>query len=106
MTTNASSGALPGSIRISRSRTLAPGLYRRYLVTLLEGARADADPTVDFPVPHLGVEQSLGTLMLQRRLVRDYESNPASSESRVYWAITGVMARRLTGAATPTWRGA
>ncbi|MBO3676090.1 hypothetical protein [Streptomyces sp. NEAU-YJ-81] len=35
-----------------------------------------------------------------------YESNPASSESRVYWVITAVMARRLTGAAAPTWRGA
>lgn len=52
------------------------------------------------------VEQTNGTLILQRRLTRDYEINPASSESRVYWAITSIMARRLTGESTPTWRGA
>lgn len=52
------------------------------------------------------VEQTLGTLMLHRRLVRDYEINPATSEARVYWAISDVMARRLTGTSTPTWRGA
>lgn len=51
------------------------------------------------------VEQTLGTLMLHRRLVREYEINPATSESRVYWAITDLMTRRLTGASTPTWRG-
>jgi hypothetical protein len=52
------------------------------------------------------VEQTNGTLILQRRLTRDYEINPASSESRVYWVITGIMARRLTGESSPTWRGA
>jgi transposase len=52
------------------------------------------------------VEQTLGTLMLHRRLVRDYEINPATAETRVYWAISDVMARRLTGTSTPTWRGA
>jgi len=51
------------------------------------------------------VEQSLGTLMLHRRLVRDYEINPATSEARVYWAISDLMTRRLTGTSTPTWRG-
>jgi transposase len=50
------------------------------------------------------VEQTLGTLMLHRRLVRDYESNPKTSESRLYWAITANMLRRLTGTQTPTWR--
>ncbi|XDO64598.1 hypothetical protein HEP84_58425 [Streptomyces sp. RLB1-33] len=30
---------------------------------------------------------------------------PASAESRVYWAISDVMARRLTGA-SDSWRGA
>lgn len=51
------------------------------------------------------VEQTYGILILHRRLVRDYEYRPASSASRVYWAMTQVMARRLTGANTPTWRG-
>ncbi|WP_405720731.1 IS5 family transposase [Streptomyces sp. NBC_00046] len=50
------------------------------------------------------VEQTFGTLILHRRLVRDYEHRPASSTSRVYRAMTHVMARRLTDASTPTWR--
>jgi transposase len=51
------------------------------------------------------VEQTNGILMLHRRLVRDYEHRPATAESRVYWAISDVMARRLTGTST-SWRGA
>ncbi|MGP3972389.1 IS5 family transposase [Streptomyces sp. 6N223] len=50
------------------------------------------------------VEQTYGILILHRRLVRDYEHRPSSSVSRVYWAMTHVMARRLTGANSPTWR--
>lgn len=50
------------------------------------------------------VEQTYGILILHRRLVRDYEHRPASSASRVYWAMSHVMARRLTHANTPTWR--
>lgn len=52
------------------------------------------------------VERTYGILMLHRRLARDYEGRPASSESRVYWAMTDVIARRLTGTSTPTWRDA
>lgn len=48
------------------------------------------------------VEQTYGILILHRRLVRDYDHHPSSSASRVYW--THVMARRLTGTNTPTWR--
>lgn len=50
------------------------------------------------------VEQTFGILILHRRLVRDYEHRPASSASRVNWAMTHVMARRLTDANTHTWR--
>jgi transposase len=50
------------------------------------------------------VEQSLGTLILDRRLVRDYESDPRSSASRVLWASAATMTRRLTGTTAPTWR--
>ncbi|MFI5635742.1 IS5 family transposase [Streptomyces sp. NPDC051664] len=50
------------------------------------------------------VEQTYGILILHRRLVRDYEHRPASSASRVYWAMTHVMVRRLTDANTLTWR--
>ncbi|WP_103514946.1 IS5 family transposase [Streptomyces sp. SM10] len=52
------------------------------------------------------VEQTNGILMFSRRLVRDYEHRPATSRSRVFWAMTSVMARRLTGAALPSWRAA
>ncbi|MFC9753795.1 IS5 family transposase [Streptomyces sp. NPDC056921] len=50
------------------------------------------------------VEQTFGILILHRRLVRDYEHRPAFSASRVYWAMTYVMARRLTDTNTLTWR--
>jgi transposase len=52
------------------------------------------------------VEQTLGILSFHRRLVRDYEHRLSSSASRVYWAMTDVMARRLTGTSTPSWRPA
>lgn len=52
------------------------------------------------------VEQTNGILMFYRRLVRDYEHRLASSRSRVFWAITSVMARRLTSAIIPSWRSA
>jgi transposase len=51
------------------------------------------------------VEQVNGTLMLHRRLVREYESRPETSVSRTLWASTVNMVRRLTGTSTPTWRG-
>jgi transposase len=52
------------------------------------------------------VEQTLGILSFHRRLVRDYEHRLSSSASRVYWAMTDVMARRLTGTSTRSWRAA
>lgn len=52
------------------------------------------------------VEQTHGILILHRRLVRDHEHRPSSSASRVYWAMTHVMTRRLTGANAPNWREA
>ncbi|MFF3432022.1 hypothetical protein [Streptomyces sp. NPDC002602] len=52
------------------------------------------------------VERAYGILMLHRRLVRDYEHLPRSSQSRAGWAMTAVILRRLTGATTPVWRTA
>ncbi|WSF55598.1 transposase [Streptomyces canus] len=52
------------------------------------------------------VERAYGILMLHRRLVRDYEHLPRSSQSRVYWAMTAVILRRLTVATVPAWRTA
>ncbi|MCX5097533.1 transposase [Streptomyces sp. NBC_00365] len=50
------------------------------------------------------VEQTFGTLLLHRRLARDYETRPASSVAMIHWSMTDVMLRRLTHTATPTWR--
>ena len=50
------------------------------------------------------VEQTNGTMMLHRRLTREYESRPESSVSRTLWASTANLVRRLTGTSTPSWR--
>ncbi|WP_423247590.1 hypothetical protein [Streptomyces achmelvichensis] len=49
------------------------------------------------------IEQVNGTLTLHRRLAREYDHRPDISASRVYWASTANMSRRLT-TPTPTWR--
>lgn len=51
------------------------------------------------------VEQTNGLNMLERRLARDYEHAPSSSESRIYWASAGRILRRLAGAPA-RWREA
>jgi hypothetical protein len=33
--------------------------------------------------------------MTRRRLCRDYERRPDTSESFIYWAMIGIMARRI-----------
>lgn len=59
------------------------------------------------PIPQRWiVERVYGILILHRRLVRDYEHQHRSSESRVYWAMTAVILRRLTGATAPSWHTA
>ncbi|MFC3982079.1 IS5 family transposase [Streptosporangium jomthongense] len=50
------------------------------------------------------VERTLGWLMLHRRLARDYEALPASSEAMIHITMIDLMSRRLTGESTPTWR--
>jgi transposase len=52
------------------------------------------------------VEQAFGILSFHRHLVRDYEHRLTSSVSRMYWAMTDVMARRVTGTPVPSWRPA
>jgi len=42
--------------------------------------------------------------MLHRRLARDYETLPTRSEAMIHLAMTDLMARRLTGEATISWR--
>ncbi|WP_018637615.1 transposase, partial [Parafrankia elaeagni] len=50
------------------------------------------------------VERTLGWLMFHRRLARDYETLPASSEAMIHIAMIDNTARRVTGESTPTWR--
>ncbi|GAB2888087.1 IS5-like element ISSco3 family transposase [Streptomyces mayteni] len=50
------------------------------------------------------VERTYGWLMLHRRLARDYETLPARSEAMIHLAMTDLMARRLAGEATTSWR--
>lgn len=50
------------------------------------------------------VEQVNGTLMLHRRLTREYEIRETSSESHTWWASTANLLRRLSGTATASWR--
>ena len=51
------------------------------------------------------IERSIGWLMHHRRLARDYETHPHRSEAMIHLAMPDLMARRLTGEATPNWRG-
>lgn len=43
--------------------------------------------------------------MHHRRFARDYETHPHRSEAMTQLAMIDLMARRLTGQATPNWRG-
>ena len=57
------------------------------------------------PIPkRWTVERTYGWLMLHRRLARDYETLPVRSEAMIYLAMTDLMARRLTGENTISWR--
>ncbi|UJB46228.1 IS3 family transposase [Streptomyces sp. A1-5] len=50
------------------------------------------------------IEQTLGTLMPHRRLVRDFETRPSSSAAWIHWSMTDLMLRRLTRSTAATWR--
>ncbi|MFH9354838.1 IS5 family transposase [Kitasatospora sp. NPDC017646] len=51
------------------------------------------------------VERSLGWIMQRRRLARDYETLPASSEAVIHIASIDNLTKRITDETTPTWRG-
>ncbi|MEV4166482.1 IS5 family transposase [Nonomuraea dietziae] len=51
------------------------------------------------------VERTFGWLMLHRRLTRDYETLPASSEAMIHIAMIDNTSKRITDETTPTWRG-
>ncbi|MGX1404321.1 transposase [Streptomyces ambofaciens] len=57
------------------------------------------------PIPkRWAVERTYGWLMLHRRLARDYETLPSRSEAVIHIAMTDLMARRLTGENSISWR--
>jgi putative transposase len=50
------------------------------------------------------VERTLAWITAHRRLARDYERDPATSATFVYWAMIRTMARRLARATpVPRW---
>lgn len=51
------------------------------------------------------IERSLGWLMLHRRLARDYETLPTSSQAMIHIAAIDNLTKRITDETTPTWRG-
>lgn len=51
------------------------------------------------------VERSRGWLMLCRRLARDHETLPASSEAMIHIASIDNLTKRIADETTPTWRG-
>lgn len=57
------------------------------------------------PIPkRRAVERTYGRLMFHRRPTRDREALPARSEVMVHLVMTDLMARRLTGETTISWR--
>ncbi|MFH8588874.1 hypothetical protein ACH4GP_31585 [Streptomyces celluloflavus] len=50
------------------------------------------------------VERTYGWLMFHRRLARDYEALPARLQAVIHLAMTDLMARRVTGETTVSWR--
>jgi transposase len=88
------------------------GGYRQHLVERAANLGIDMEITTRTPgtrgftpIPkRWAVERTYGWLMLHRRLARDYETLPARSEAMIRLAMTDLMARRLTGENTISWR--
>jgi transposase len=88
------------------------GGYRQHLVEHAATLGIDMEITARkpgtrgfTPIPkRWAVERTYGWLMLHRRLARDYETLPARSEAMVHLTMTDLMARRLTGETTISWR--
>lgn len=88
------------------------GGYRRHLVEHAATLGIDMEITQRrpgakgfTPIPkRWAVERTYGWLMLHRRLARDYETHPHRSEAMIHLAMTDLMARRLTGENTISWR--
>lgn len=88
------------------------GGYRQHLVEHVAAIGIDMEITARkpgtggfAPIPkRWAVERTYGWLMLHRRLARDYETLPSRSEAVIHIAMSDLMARRLTGENTISWR--
>ncbi|MFF3277553.1 IS5 family transposase [Streptomyces chrestomyceticus] len=88
------------------------GGYRRHLVEHAAALGIDMEIVERTPgargftpLPkRWAVERTYGWLMHHRRLARDYETLPARSEAMIHLAMADLMARRLTGESTISWR--
>jgi transposase len=95
-------------------KTWVDGGYRKHLVEHAATLGIDMEITARkagtrgfTPISkRWAVERTYGWLMLNRRLARDYETLPARSEAMIHLAMTDLMARRLTGESTISWRDA
>ncbi len=93
-------------------KTWVDGGYRKHFVEHAAPLGIDMEITARTPgtrgftpIPkRWAVERTYGWLMLNRHLARDYETLPARSEAMIHVAMTDLMARRLTGEATISWR--
>jgi transposase len=93
-------------------KTWVDGGYRKHLVEHAATLGIDMEISARTPgtrgftpIPkRWAVERTYGWLMLHRRLARDYETLPARSEAMIHLAMTDLMARRLTGENTISWR--
>ena len=93
-------------------KTWVDGGYRKHLVEHAATLGIDMEISARTPgtrgftpIPkRWAVERTYGWLMLHRRLARDYETLPARSEAMIHLAMTDLMARRLTGETTISWR--
>ncbi|MFJ8158451.1 transposase, partial [Streptomyces sp. NPDC094468] len=93
-------------------KTWVDGGYRKHLVEHAATLGIDMEISARTPgtrgftpIPkRWAVERTYGWLMLHRRLARDYETLPARSEAMIHLAMTDLMARRVTGENTISWR--
>ncbi|MFE6911985.1 transposase [Streptomyces erythrochromogenes] len=75
---------------------------RKKLHLVLEIVKRSDEPRFVVLPRRWVVERSLSWPMRSRRLVRDYETLPATSESMISWSMTMLMCRRLVDRRTHT----
>lgn len=81
------------------------GWAAQTLRTTIDIARKPADQKGFAVLPRRwAVERTLAWLTAHRRLARDYERNPATSEAMIRWAAIGLMTRRLARGGQPAVR--